>query len=325
MCIRDSVGTITAKPFPGVRNAVTSARAPASAARIGIRCAAAVARPGTRARATVPTAGSLGALDDRLAEGWAQVLVGVAPMTESPETVVLLAAAALLVALLAFAPVAVDAPAVAGVPPLLLWIMPELSIGAATSIPAFLVGAAAWLLLIARPARPDGRRLTAAAAVAGVLALALALLVAPATPRSPAEPGLDPLAGLFDAVGIDQTVALGERLRDSTGAVVLTYVSDDPQYLRVLLLDDFTGSTWVADDPVGGDVAPDEFRELVRGQEAVETEIAVGALRSGGAYGVSVRCSVSGLYWKMMMFGIGTIGILTNCTIAPLSSLGLRL
>jgi hypothetical protein len=53
--------------------------------------------------------------------------------------------------------------------------------------------------------------------------------------------------------------------------------------------------------------------------------VAVGALRSGGAYGVSVRCSVSGLYWKMMMFGIGTIGIFTNCTIAPLSSLGLRL
>jgi len=244
--------------------------------------------PGEGFALIVPTPWSLEAMDTTIVMAGEQLALGAAPMPETAQTIAALAGAVALVALLVFLLVAVGLPALSGLVLLVLWIVPGLVNGADVDLLAFIVAGASWLVLITGDRRRDlpgmpgtpGRRLGVAAISSGVLALALASIVAPLAPRTEPLTGPGSVSGFFDATGIDQTIALGEQLRGGSSAIMLRYVADDPQYLRVLTLTDFTGRRWVADPAARLDTPPPDLVVPGPQQTAVQTVVSIEALRT---------------------------------------------
>lgn len=241
--------------------------------------------PGEGLALVVPTPWSIGAMQQTIRVAGEQLALGAAPMPETAQTTAALAGAVVLVALLALLLVMVGLPALTGLVLLVLWIVPGLVDGTDVDLLAFLVAGAAWLLLLTgdpwrRRSGAPARRLGVAAVSSGVLALVLASVVAPLAPRTEPISGPGSVSGFFDATGIDQTIALGEQLRGGSSTVMLRYRADDPQYLRVLTLTDFTGRRWVADPAVRLDTPPPDLVVAGPQQTAVETTVAIEALRT---------------------------------------------
>jgi transglutaminase-like putative cysteine protease len=245
--------------------------------------------PGAGFAFVVPSPSSVSLLRERILLGAADLAAGASPMAETEHTVVALASAVVLVGLLAVVLVAAGAPAIVGGVLLVLWIVPGAVNGADADLLAFIIAGGCWLALLTarrriRPGdavrRSPARRLGPAAVVTGAVAIILAIVIAPFTPRTAPITGQGSVSGFFDATGIDQTIALGEQLRGGSSAVMLRYRSDDPRYLRVLTLTDFTGARWVADAADRLDSAPPDL--VVPGQQEVpvDTVVSIEALRT---------------------------------------------
>ncbi len=146
---------------------------------------------------------------------------------------------AVLVDLLALA---VRVPALAGIPLFVLFVVPGMVQTAFVDPGIFVLTAALWLgamLVSARPPSPRVAVGAGAAALIGALIVPLALpSVAPPTPDQNGSSGV--------ATGLNPIVTLGDDLRRGNPTLALTYISDDDsgQYLRMTVLDDFTGPSW---------------------------------------------------------------------------------
>lgn len=113
--------------------------------------------------------------------------------------------------------------------------------------------AAAWVLLLHHRSGPFTWRRSAALGVAGPAAVAGMMLLVALLP-SPDHRVFDPSgsSGPFFDGAVSPLINLGEDLRRPSPYRALTYTSDGPQYLRMLTISDFSGSTWGPDDPPSG-------------------------------------------------------------------------
>ncbi|MHB1235284.1 MAG: transglutaminase TgpA family protein, partial [Microbacteriaceae bacterium] len=140
------------------------------------------------------------------------------------------------------------APAAAGLPLVVVFLLPSLVPGASTDPSAFAVAAAGYLLLLTA-----GRsRQTLPAAAIGAAAIVAALVLPSALPPSAAAltlGGAGSLPGL--ATGVNPMLSLGNDLRRTVSAPVLTYTtrSGDSYYLRLTTVSSFSGKDWSPDAP----------------------------------------------------------------------------
>ncbi len=198
----------------------------------------------------------------------------------------------LIVAGVGFVGVVVDAvgvtwrrAAAAGLPLLVLYLVPASVIPDGVPWPLFVVGALGWLLLLlsdgrdrlnrwgrmvsmrndddARPARVSvggtGRRLAAVAlAAAVVVPIGLPMLsegvLGQGGGDDPNADGGSGTAGLRRVVTINPLVNLRRDLVRGADTVVLRYTTDDPtpEYLRIATLDQFDGRTWTLEQMQAG-------------------------------------------------------------------------
>ncbi|MGX5679872.1 transglutaminase family protein [Schumannella luteola] len=135
------------------------------------------------------------------------------------------------------------APALAGIPVLILLLVPSFVRADFLDLPLFALTSATWLALIVVQSRPAARRTAVGVGAAAVLVALIAPAVLPEV-RTPA-----PAEGLNGslATGLNPIITLGDDLRRGNPRHALTYrTSDDSeQYLRLTVLDDFTGESWV--------------------------------------------------------------------------------
>ena len=174
---------------------------------------------------------------------------------------------------------------------LAIYITPSLITGISPSGWLFVVAAALWLVLlrrrttVVRPTSDGSRRAVrqAPALVLGVGALAAAVtfpVVSPSISSVAASWG-NPPPQVFGA-GINPIVELGTNLRRNTPVPVLTYTTtlEDPPYLKVATLPDFTGNTWrPAEDFNEGRFEQSATRDGISADRA-STRISVSKLRT---------------------------------------------
>lgn len=133
-------------------------------------------------------------------------------------------------------------PAIAGVPLLVLFVVPGMVSADFVNPGIFVLTAGCWLAMMLVQTRPPSSRVAVGVgAVALVGALIVPLLLPSVTPPSNEEGGTGGIAS-----GLNPIVTLGDDLRRGNPALALTYVADDEsgQYLRMTVLDDFTGRSW---------------------------------------------------------------------------------
>lgn len=131
-----------------------------------------------------------------------------------------------------------------------VFITPGLITGTSPSAWLFVPAAALWLVLlrgrtaVSGAARPARRGPAAVLGIGGLAAAVLFPLVAPDIASVASSWGKPP-PQVFGR-GINPIVELGTNLRRNNPVTVLTYTTtlDDPPYLKVATLPDFTGKTW---------------------------------------------------------------------------------
>ncbi|HEY0375052.1 MAG TPA: DUF3488 and transglutaminase-like domain-containing protein [Amnibacterium sp.] len=200
----------------------------------------------------LPTTGSSNAVLQVLNDAWAQIYADSVPAEPSAGILLLIAVGAAAAAVLVDAvAVGLRAPLAAMLAVLALAIVPGRSLHTGTNGWLLVAVAIAVLLVIAA----DRRRRGIAPRVAGLIgggaaALVLALvaqLVLPAPFASDAQ-GL-PLQPLFGS-GVDPLIRLGDNLRRGPQEPVLSYTTStaDDVYLRLAVLENFTGATWMPNE-----------------------------------------------------------------------------
>jgi transglutaminase-like putative cysteine protease len=242
-----------------------------SAAAVGI---AASVRALTRIRMLAPLAGALVALElvlliwvpdslwwglptgetvdditQMLTSAFQQIYLDSPPATATPGLVLLVALGVALVAVIVDSLVAgARLPWVAGLPLLLLAIVPGRAVRIGDDLLGVTLTALAFLLLVWLDRRRDRVRQTASSAAGlAAAAIAVALVVQPFVPTliGPSAASASSLRPVF-APGADPLVRLGDHLRRGADVVVLTYrtTATTPVYLRVVTIDDLSGEEW---------------------------------------------------------------------------------
>ena len=206
----------------------------------------------------VPTSATVAGLRD-LVEGAGPIIVDEqAPVAPSASIVLVLAAAfgALVVVVDVLVQLRVGVALLGGLL-LAVYIAPSLITGTSPSAWLFVLAAAMWLVLLRRRTAVDGAVHTARrgpAAVVGVGGLLAAVLFPVVSPDvgSVASSWGNPPPQVFGR-GINPIVELGTNLRRNTPVPVLSYTTtlQDPPYLKVATLPDFTGRTWRPSDDLG--------------------------------------------------------------------------
>ncbi|MBC7590949.1 MAG: transglutaminase domain-containing protein [Salinibacterium sp.] len=207
-----------------------------------------------------------------------------------------IAAIAVAMDILAFA---VRAPALTGLPLLVLLIVPSAVRPELENGFFFLLTASAWIaILLVRSPRPGRRVAVGIAAVAVTAGLIVPLALPPLA--STTQTG-GTAAGL--STGINPIITLGDDLRRGEASLALRYTSTDPDglYLRLTALDDFSGRSWVTSntdtiesnevDAIGG---PPGLGEAVP-VTPVTTEVTVANILSRWLPAPYAPSSVSGL------------------------------
>ncbi|UDF12843.1 DUF3488 and transglutaminase-like domain-containing protein [Antiquaquibacter oligotrophicus] len=134
-------------------------------------------------------------------------------------------------------------PALAGIPLLILLLVPGL-IRAEFADPApFAFVAAIWLAVLIVS---SGRSVTRATVVTGAVALVAALIVPAFLPGIEAPESSSAAGGSGATASLNPIITLGADLRNGAPVDALEYrTSDDsPQYLRLTALSNFTGESW---------------------------------------------------------------------------------
>ena len=204
--------------------------------------------------AGIPTPGSVTALADLVRDAREVIVEEQAPVAAARGIVLLLAAAfgALVVVADAFLELR-RAAAWVGLLLLGVFAVPAMVSGRTPGFWLFVVAAVPWLVLLrsGRHRRPCGiarqPRAQVPAIVLAVAALGYALVLPTVAPdiRAAAAAWGKPPPSVFGR-GINPMLELGQNLRRNSTTVALTYTttSDDPLYLKVATLRDFTGKTW---------------------------------------------------------------------------------
>ena len=153
--------------------------------------------------------------------------------------------------------------------------VPPMVSGSTPGFWLFVVAAVPWLVLLrwttgTQPANRPGVHVPAV--VLGVAALACAMVLPTIAPdiRAAAAAWGEPPPSVFGR-GINPMLELGQNLRRNSTVVALTYrtTADDPLYLKVATLRDFTGRTWRP----GRSLPQDRFEGNLGLDSAIEREI----------------------------------------------------
>ncbi len=200
----------------------------------------------------IPTPDTFGRWGELVAEGISSISTQRIPATATDGIVFLLTILA-VVSVVFFAPVLDRLPAVAALPLLVVLDIPVVVRGGVAEPVWFLLVAVAYLALLR-----VGRRWMPLPGVLGAAALVVVgSLVLPALFPDPSEGPRPNTAGL--GTGLNPLVDLGEDLRRDQTVDLLTYTTDAPGglYLRLAVLDDFTGVSWtpITETDPAGDLA----------------------------------------------------------------------
>lgn len=198
----------------------------------------------------LPTTDTVAALWSMLGRAQVLVMEEAAPAAAARPIVLLLAGAfaTLVLAcelLLRFR----RGPLLVGAVLLAVYCTPALVSGQTPSVWHFVVPAAVWLALlrIRSSSGATGWSSTLPALGLGASALLVGVLLPPVMPdvTAVAKPWGDPPPQVFGR-GINPMLQLGQNLRRNSTAVAASYTTtlDDPPYLKVAVLRDFTGKTW---------------------------------------------------------------------------------
>ena len=228
--------------------------------------------------AGIPTPGSLGALSDLIAGAQRVIVEEQAPVAAARGIVLLLAAAfgALVVVADAFLDLRRSA-AWIGLLLLGVFAVPAMVSGRTPGFWLFVVAAVPWLVLLRSGTTPTVRRrrnlaMHGPAVVLAVVSLGCALVLPTVAPdiRAAAAAWGKPPPGVFGR-GINPILELGQNLRRNSTTVALSYTttSEDPLYLKVATLRDFSGKTWRP----GASLPEDRFEGNLGLRGAVETKI----------------------------------------------------
>jgi len=176
------------------------------------------------------------------------------------------------------------APAVAGVPLLVLLLVPTFVQTELSDPFLFALTAAVYLGMLVLGSNPVGRR---TALAIGATALVGALFVPVLLPQvNPAATATGSSSGL--SAGINPIVTLGNDLRRGSPTLALTYTTTESRgtYLRLTALDDFRGVSW---EPTAADVIEGNDVQAIGAApgvgagvptRAVTTEVTVGSILS---------------------------------------------
>src|SRR5687768_11736219 len=234
--------------------------------------------PGTLA-AGFPTPGSVGALSGLVGDARQVIVEEQAPVAAARGIVLLLAVAFGSLVVVADALLELRrAPAWIGLLLLGVFAVPAMVSGRTPGFWLFVVAALPWLVLLRSAttpmtARPRGRlAMQAPAIVLAVASLGCALALPAIAPdiRAAASAWGKPPPSVFGR-GINPILELGQNLRRQSSTVALTYTTtaDDPLYLKVATLRDFTGSTWRP----GASLPGDRFEGNLGLREGIETKL----------------------------------------------------
>jgi transglutaminase-like putative cysteine protease len=234
--------------------------------------------PGTLA-AGFPTPASVGALSDLVGDARQVIVEEQAPVAAARGIVLLLA--------VAFGALVVVADALLELRRAAAWIgllllgvfaVPAMVSGRTPGFWLFVVAAVPWLVLLRSTTTstsvPSRHRLSmqAPAVVLAVAALGCALALPTVAPdiRAAASAWGKPPPSVFGR-GINPILELGQNLRRQSTNVALTYTTtaDDPLYLKVATLRDFTGRTWRP----GASLPGDRFEGNLGLREGIETKL----------------------------------------------------
>ena len=226
-----------------------------------------------------PTPGSVGALSDLVGDARQVIIEEQAPVAAARGIVLLLA--------VAFGSLVVVADALLELRRAAAWIgllllgvftVPAMVSGRTPGFWLFVVAAVPWLVLLRSVTTPTTvrprRRLAmqAPAVVLAVASLGCALALPAVAPdiRAAASAWGKPPPSVFGR-GINPILELGQNLRRKSTTVALTYTTtaDDPPYLKVATLRDFTGRTWRP----GASLPGDRFEGNLGLREGIETKL----------------------------------------------------
>ena len=230
--------------------------------------------------AGLPTPGSVSALSDLVGDAREVIVEEQAPVAAARGIVLLLAAAfgALVVVADAFLELR-RAAAWIGLLLLGVFAVPAMVSGRTPGFWLFVVAAVPWLVLLrsgssSTTARRSRRNLAVQgpAVVLAVAALGFAMVLPTMAPdiRAAAAAWGEPPPSVFGR-GINPMLELGQNLRRNSTNVALTYTTtaEDPLYLKVATLRDFTGRTWRP----GASLPNDRFEGNLGLDEGVETKL----------------------------------------------------
>lgn len=211
----------------------------------------------------LPTPGSVSALSDLVVDARVVIVEEQAPVAAARGIVLLLAAAfgALVVVADAFLELR-RAAAWVGLLLLGVFAVPAMVSGRTPGFWLFVVAAVPWLVLLRSGSTPNAVRrrrnlaMQGPAVVLAVAALGFAMVLPTVAPdiRAAAAAWGDPPPSVFGR-GINPMLELGQNLRRNSSTVALTYTTsaEEPLYLKVATLRDFTGRTWRPGDSLPND------------------------------------------------------------------------
>ncbi|RKE63752.1 DUF3488 and transglutaminase-like domain-containing protein [Microbacterium sp. AG238] len=246
----------------------------------------------------IPTPGTFAELPSLVAGASEQIINGVAPLiAERPLAVIAVAAIAALTVLLDHTVITARMPLLAAVALIAVWLIPALSVPAPVDLIAFIVFAAAILLLIraetrsreralarsvaetaaearrggdAEPRVRPGRAGAVLAAGLAVTAIVATVIVVPELPRPAPRVGI----GTGPATTINASLELGDDLRRPTDVEVLTTRTNAPSmpYLRAATLSSFDGDVWEPDRDETTPLTPEALGPVVADPDMRVTE-----------------------------------------------------
>ncbi|GAA2751609.1 transglutaminase superfamily protein [Amnibacterium kyonggiense] len=208
---------------------------------------------GSTVTITTPQGAALGVVDG-FSTAFRQIYLDTVPAQGTAALALLIASGAAVVAVVAdFVTVGLRAPVAGTLVIVAVAIVPGKAFATGTNGFLLLAVAAAALGVIAADRRRRGRApRIAGLAAGGAVAVVVALVVQIVLPTPFSSQAAIAGAPVIDS-GANPLLRLGQDLRRGASTPVLSYTSrnDQPVYLRLAVLEDFTGQTWAPNPPDG--------------------------------------------------------------------------
>jgi transglutaminase-like putative cysteine protease len=198
--------------------------------------------PGTGFLMLIPTARTWATFGSTFDAAWFSIQTQSVPAIADEGITFLLVAGIGAIALLAdLLAITLRAPALAGIPLLVILVVPALTTIDLSDSFSFILTAAAYLWLL-RAGRPVGQRRLTLALGAGAVAVAIVLPILLPRVSAPSTP----LGNAGYSTGVNPVLSLGRDLRQFDEHTVYTYStsSGKPHYLRLVTLENFSGANW---------------------------------------------------------------------------------